>query len=195
MRSLHETRGIRGRANRAFQAAALTALTTFGCGRVQSQTTSDASGTATAARTPKAGSPSGPQSGALATPHALPPAAVPAVPTAGLQGRGLPSECHNLEDKIAFAAEPGTACDAARCAAARGECGTAGLGCSDVCIYKATDVGKACRDGRDCQGDCMAKEDAPRDQPTSGRCSALQIVAGCKNRVRDGLATGLLCVD
>lgn len=116
------------------------------------------------------------------------------VPASTLLGAAT-SPCAHLSDRLSYL--PATAselCDAARCRSAGGECALAGRVCPSVCVRRSTDSGKACRAREDCEGQCLAPENAANGQRVVGRCSSLRWNAGCFKAMRDGVAAEI-CVD
>jgi hypothetical protein len=100
------------------------------------------------------------------------------------------------------------------CKACNGIWGKHGLFPKESCNCRTTDAGKRCRDGAECQGQCVAGEkpefDVTQKGPPAlgymlGQCSELRNVYGCQRFVRDGAASGpprdvsklppKLCVD
>jgi hypothetical protein len=63
------------------------------------------------------------------------------------------------------------------------------------CERALSDAGQACRDGSDCQGECLAPAGSDIDQPVLGQCAAVAPLFGCHARVRQGKAEPMLCVD
>jgi hypothetical protein len=67
-----------------------------------------------------------------------------------------------------------------------------------ACVLKFADAGKACKDGDDCAGDCLAKNDAgfaPTGATATGVCAVNDDPCGCKQTVEDGRATAAICID
>ena len=62
------------------------------------------------------------------------------------------------------------------------------------CILDYTDAGKACTDGSQCQGDCLAT-DSEGKTPAVGQCAADSNTFGCRARIADGVAEPMRCVD
>ena len=84
----------------------------------------------------------------------------------------------------------------------------------ESCNCRTSDGGKRCRDGNECEGQCVADEtpelDVKEKGPPAlgyivGRCSENKLVFGCRRFIRDGAASGpprdlselppKLCVD
>ena len=67
-----------------------------------------------------------------------------------------------------------------------------------ACVVTFADAGKACTDGDDCSGDCMAKSDggfAQEGSTTPGFCAVNDDPCGCKQTVENGKATAAICID
>ena len=67
-----------------------------------------------------------------------------------------------------------------------------------ACITTFQDAGKACTDGSQCAGDCVAGTDAPFAEggaAATGICAANNDPCGCKQKIEDGKATAAICVD
>ncbi|MEZ0470721.1 hypothetical protein [Luteimonas salinilitoris] len=62
------------------------------------------------------------------------------------------------------------------------------------CLLRTTDAGKACTDGAQCEGLCLASEGSEDGATVSGTCSADTNRFGCQQRMTDGAAV-TLCVD
>lgn len=67
-----------------------------------------------------------------------------------------------------------------------------------ACVTTFSDAGKACTDGSECAGDCMANPEAPF--PTAGTtatgvCATNNDPCGCKQKIEGGKATAAICVD
>jgi hypothetical protein len=103
------------------------------------------------------------------------------------------------------AAAPAVARTAKECKACRGEWGVHGLAEEASCNCRTTDGGKRCRDGAECQGQCIAAA-TPERQVTAagppargyfvGRCSELVTVFGCHRFIERGtLARGPVPLD
>ncbi|MBI5939301.1 MAG: hypothetical protein HY859_02630 [Caulobacterales bacterium] len=89
----------------------------------------------------------------------------------------------------------------AQCRAKGGTVGLVGMFGTPACIIPYSDAGKACRDGSDCQGQCIVDLDGPPgsgpkpgDQ-TTGQCQKDDQQFGCFATVVDGKAAQALCVD
>jgi putative hemolysin len=101
------------------------------------------------------------------------------------------------------AAEPApastaTSADHADCLARGGEWRSVCRMQEPACVVKFADAGKACRDGADCAGDCMAPSNggfAPTGAEVSGACAVNDDPCGCKQTVEDGKATVAICID
>lgn len=66
-----------------------------------------------------------------------------------------------------------------------------------ACVMTFADAGKACADGDDCSGDCLAKPvaDFIDGGPATGICASNDDPCGCKQKIEDGKATAAICVD
>lgn len=87
--------------------------------------------------------------------------------------------------------------DAQACAAAGGRWEAIGRLQHWTCLRDYPDAGKACSDGSQCTGQCLAAgTDAPVGQPLGGTCQrdASQRF-GCRQPVEQGVAGNVLCVD
>jgi hypothetical protein len=95
-----------------------------------------------------------------------------------------------------------------------GSWGRHGLSPKDSCNCRTSDGGKRCRDGNECEGQCVAAENPELDVKEKGppplgylvgRCSTTKTVFGCQRFIRDGASSGpprdlsqlppKLCVD
>lgn len=101
------------------------------------------------------------------------------------------------------------------CRACRGVWGKHGIAETPSCNCRTNDGGKACRDGAECEGQCIADADNPRHEVTDpgppprgyflGRCSELASVFGCFRTIDRGAAArgpvpaadppGMICAD
>jgi hypothetical protein len=83
---------------------------------------------------------------------------------------------------------------AAECHACNGEWGVHGLVQVESCLCRTGDVGKRCRDGLDCQGECIlqpgdvevVEQGPPRRGFFVGRCSEFDHFFGCHKLLMDG---------
>ena len=67
-----------------------------------------------------------------------------------------------------------------------------------ACITTFPDAGKACTDGSQCAGDCLASPEAgfaDGGATATGICAANNDPCGCKQKIEDGKATSAICVD
>lgn len=124
-----------------------------------------------------------------------------------MRSQGGPSESRSVNLRVAACAKAVALCvavmlsgctsDAERsCLRSGGRwLGPVALG-EHACAYKARDAGRPCRDGRECEGDCIAREDVPAGTPGPGNCSQETSNLGrCVNLVTSGAATGLICLE
>jgi hypothetical protein len=81
------------------------------------------------------------------------------------------------------------------CEARGGKMGYGGMARMSVCLRATRDAGKRCRDGRECEGGCVAPPSVKAGAPTEGTCTDKIGELGCKNHVADGVARGMLCGD
>lgn len=81
------------------------------------------------------------------------------------------------------------------CDACDGKWARHGLGEQETCICKTKDGGKACRDGADCTGQCIAADDAafevtekgpPPKGYWRGKCSEYDTTFGCHRTIPSG---------
>lgn len=104
------------------------------------------------------------------------------------------------------AAAPRSATSPEACRACQGVWGRHGLADVESCVCRARDAGKRCRDGDECEGDCLLAEPAPDVEVTDpgpprrgrfvGLCAELVTTFGCRARVPDGaLRAGPVSLD
>lgn len=82
------------------------------------------------------------------------------------------------------------------CRACKGDWGVHGLAQALDCLCRTHDAGKACKDGRDCEGECDASEGKtevtdPGPPPRGyfvGKCTEFDHIFGCQKLVMDGAA-------
>jgi len=80
------------------------------------------------------------------------------------------------------------------CQACQGKWGIHGLAEVETCICKTRDSGRACRDGSDCQGQCLAEANGfvvvdkgpPPKGYYRGRCSEFDTTFGCNLMIPEG---------
>jgi hypothetical protein len=85
--------------------------------------------------------------------------------------------------------------DAAACAAKHGAIQPVCLRGTPMCVVAFSDAGKACRDGADCQGRCLAEPRAKQPEPVTGKCAASNNPCGCISIVTNGVASPVMCID
>lgn len=175
---------------------------------------------ATAVSCMSRGAPANDQASATAQPPVAPAAAAPAAtpkaatappPPAAAPGASAPpdaqaSRAENAPQPPRTEAECKSACN--------GTWGRHGLAPKESCNCRTNDGGKRCRDGNDCEGQCIAAEN-PELEVTAqgppalgylvGRCSETKMVFGCQRFIRDGASSApprdlsklppKLCVD
>ena len=67
-----------------------------------------------------------------------------------------------------------------------------------ACITTFPDAGKACTDGSQCAGDCLASAEggfAAGGSAATGVCASDNDPCGCKQKIEDGKATAAVCAD
>jgi hypothetical protein len=92
-------------------------------------------------------------------------------------------------------AESLAAVDQDACAKAGGEVRQEGMLGMYRCVKPYADAGKTCRSKSDCEGKCLAVDDALPDQQTTGVCQADDGPFGCYAEVEDGKISNAICVD
>jgi hypothetical protein len=122
--------------------------------------------------------------------------------------------CHRGETRAEAAGVskkvPGTA---AECRACNGEWGVHGLVQVESCLCRTHDVGRRCRDGIECEGECIVQpgvvevtdQGPPRRGYFVGKCSEFDHLFGCLKLLMDGTAArgpsaldeppGEVCID
>jgi hypothetical protein len=122
--------------------------------------------------------------------------------------------CHRSAAPAAVVAQPATRepRNAAECRACNGEWGPHGLLQAESCLCRTHDSGKSCRDGLECEGECVVQDvktevvepGPPRRGFFIGQCSEFDHVFGCNKLLMDGTAAkptsleeppGEVCVD
>jgi hypothetical protein len=102
---------------------------------------------------------------------------------------------------------------ASECRACNGDWGVHGLLQVESCLCRTHDVGRRCRDGVECEGECIAEPGAvevtdpgpPRRGYFVGRCSEFHFMFGCLPLLMDGTVArgptsleeppGEICID
>jgi hypothetical protein len=136
----------------------------------------------------------------------------PAAPSAGAaasEGKALQATA----DPAAAGSSPTRPTTKEACDACQGKWSKHGLAEVDSCICKTKDAGKVCRDGKDCQGDCIADDDGfevveagpPAKGYWKGKCAEYDTTFGCHRTIATGTrakppqtaedAAGTICVD
>ncbi len=92
-------------------------------------------------------------------------------------------------------AESLAAIDREACEGAGGEVRQEGMLGMYRCVKSYADAGKTCRSKSDCEGKCLATDDAMPDEETVGACQADDSPFGCYAEVEDGKITNAICVD
>lgn len=92
---------------------------------------------------------------------------------------------------------PKHAKDEKNCLEQGGKWMKAGLLDHPMCIFKASDAGKACTDSKQCEYRCYAHTPIlpGSEKKTTGSCQATSNPFGCNSVVKDGIAQPVLCVD
>jgi hypothetical protein len=80
------------------------------------------------------------------------------------------------------------------CDACQGRWGIHGLAEVEICICKTRDSGRSCRDGADCEGQCLAESGGfvvvdkgpPAKGYFRGRCSEFETTFGCNSMIPEG---------
>lgn len=62
------------------------------------------------------------------------------------------------------------------------------------CFNQTNDAGKLCLSNKDCQGECLAPENAKDGESVTGKCSKYGWTAGCHPIIEGGKAV-TICVD
>lgn len=68
----------------------------------------------------------------------------------------------------------------------------------EKCVLKYPDFGKECRDGSDCLGSCVLKDNGKEPQrglSVVGQCEEYNNSSGCRSLVNGGVYEGTLCLD
>ncbi|MFZ5618169.1 MAG: hypothetical protein ACOZAA_12715 [Pseudomonadota bacterium] len=92
-------------------------------------------------------------------------------------------------------AESLAAIDRAACEGAGGEVRQEGMLGMWRCVKPYADAGKACRGKADCEGKCLATDDATPDDEIVGACQANDSPFGCYAEVEGGKIQSAICVD
>jgi putative hemolysin len=95
-------------------------------------------------------------------------------------------------------ASPAPSADQASCLAKGGEWRPVCRMQQSACVIIFADAGKACKDGDDCAGDCMAPSSggfAVTGATVTGVCAVNDDPCGCKQTVEDGKTTAAICID
>ena len=93
---------------------------------------------------------------------------------------------------------PAPSVDQASCVAKGGEWRPVCRMQQPACVIKFADAGKACTDGDECAGDCIAKSNAgfaAEGKAVAGFCAVNDDPCGCKQTVESGKATAAICID
>ncbi len=99
------------------------------------------------------------------------------------------------QESVSFAGEKATPDERAACEAIGGEVQRAGMLGWEHCILTYSDAGKACRDGAECEGMCLADDMGQDDGSASGTCQVTSNPFGCYAQMENGKAGPGLCVD
>lgn len=86
--------------------------------------------------------------------------------------------------------------DRASCMTAGGLWGTFGPELEEACNPPTTDAGKLCETYADCDSICVTDDNKPKETKTKGQCYGYATAQGiCVNRVKDGVAQGIICSE
>lgn len=85
--------------------------------------------------------------------------------------------------------------DKEACASSGGEVRQEGMLGMYRCVKPFADAGKACRSRSDCDGKCLATDDAMPDAEVVGVCQAVDSPFGCYAEVEGGKIQPAICVD
>lgn len=81
------------------------------------------------------------------------------------------------------------------CAAQGGHMERVGRAQTEQCVIPFADAGRVCRDGGECQGDCIGDVQASGQSNVSGQCQARNMRFGCYTTIVNGRAQSAICVD
>ena len=102
---------------------------------------------------------------------------------------------HNSDLPVVKPDQPSPAASEQECVARSGNWGFHGA--TEVpgpfCALPTTDAGKSCTDFSDCQGHCLAADQALPGKRAIGTCAPSYYPGACFNMVEDGKASGLIC--
>lgn len=76
-----------------------------------------------------------------------------------------------------------------------GEWKVAGLALTGRCFIKMKDADKLCSAKKDCEGTCLAPENAKPGEQVIGKCSEYNLTLGCHSAVEGGKVMPALCAD
>lgn len=94
-----------------------------------------------------------------------------------------------------FRAESLAQIDRTACEAAGGDVRQEGMLGLYRCVKPYADAGKSCRGDADCEGKCLATDDAAPESESVGACQANDSPFGCYAEIEDGKVAAAICVD
>lgn len=99
--------------------------------------------------------------------------------------------------KVTIAAQSATPSERAACTRSGGMIERAGRAGFERCTYPYADGGNICRDSRDCDGQCRAKDSQMPNtsHPITGQCQVDDNPFGCYGDVINGRMDAMICVD
>ncbi len=80
------------------------------------------------------------------------------------------------------------------CISKGGKWGSFGMSRECRCNNKTKDANRPCSTWGDCEGLCLAPENAKEGGEVVGKCSKYDLMPGCRSIVEDGKAVGI-CLD
>ena len=101
------------------------------------------------------------------------------------------------QDMPAFPGGVMSADDRRACEKRGGTVEKRGMAQAELCVTPYADAGKACTDGDQCEGRCIAEGQvgSPPGEPVTGICQRDDRLFGCFGIVEDGAIEAGLCVD
>ncbi len=104
--------------------------------------------------------------------------------------------CCRLRKSLSYAPASVRDCDETRCTSLGGRCGWASFDCPRACVARARDANRPCNDESQCESTCVAADQAAATGTiANGRCYPWALASECLNRIQQGKATGVICVD
>jgi hypothetical protein len=106
----------------------------------------------------------------------------------------LAASCHRDSSRPPAAGPQQRPQTADECRKCNGQWGVQGLRQEEMCICRTSDSGKECKDGLDCQGECVAVDGRteisdpgpPARGYFLGTCSEFETMFGCRRLLMDG---------